>query len=94
MDTLIKADIFFFISSVATVILGILAAVLLYYLMKAGRSLYMILEMLKSGYSGSEEYVEELKERLEDNVIFRLIFPPLRKRRKPKTEKKEEEAKK
>ncbi|MFA6297452.1 MAG: hypothetical protein WC629_02720 [Candidatus Paceibacterota bacterium] len=81
MESLIKADIFFFISSIAIVILAILISVLLFYLIKAGKNLYAISEALKENFKGSEEYVIELKERLEDNMVFRLFFPPARRKR-------------
>lgn len=77
-----KADIFFFISSVATVVLTVFASVLLFYFIKAGKNLYALSEALKSGFKDSEEFVTELKERLEDNMVFRLFFPPLRRRRR------------
>ncbi|MCJ7786712.1 hypothetical protein MUP06_00650 [Patescibacteria group bacterium] len=82
MESLMKADIFFFISSVATVVLAVLASVLLFYLIKAGKNLYMLSEALKGGFKESEEFVAELKERLEDNMVFRLFFPPPRRRRR------------
>ncbi|MDP2930733.1 MAG: hypothetical protein Q8N56_04000 [bacterium] len=82
MDSLIKADIFFFISSVATVILAVLASVFLFYFIKAGKNLYMISEALKGGFKDSEEFVAELKDRLEGNMVFRLFFPPLRRKRR------------
>ena len=82
METLIKADIFFFISSVATIVLTVLIAILLVYMIKAGKNLYELSEMLKEKYKESEEFVMELKERLENNLVFRLFFPPARKKRK------------
>lgn len=81
MESLIKADIFFFISSVATMVLTILISILLFYLIRAGRNLYMISEALKSNFKESEEFVMELKERLENNIVFRLFFPLGRKRK-------------
>lgn len=77
-----KADIFFFISSVATIVLALFVAVLLYYLIKAGKNLYMLTESLKGGFKDSEEFVAELRERLEDNMMFRLFFPPARRKRR------------
>ena len=82
MESLIKADIFFFISSVATVVLAILASVLIFYLIKAGKNLYMLSEVLKENLKDSEEFVEELRDRLEDNLVFRLFFPPARQRKR------------
>ncbi len=77
-----KADIFFFISSVATIVVGILASILLFYFIKAGKNLYMLSEALKSGFHESEEFVADLKERLEDNMIFQFFFPPSRRKRR------------
>lgn len=87
METFIKADIFFFISSVATVVLAILASAFLFYLIKAGKNLYQLSESLKGGFKESEEFVAELKERLENNVVFRLFFPPARNKQRASTSK-------
>lgn len=81
MEPLLKADVFFFISSVATIVFTILVSILLVYLIKAGKNLYKLSETLKSSYDDSEEFISELKERLEDNMVFRMFFPPLRKKR-------------
>ena len=81
METLIKADIFFFISSIATVILAALLSVALFYFIKAGKNLYLISEKLQTHFKESEEFVLDLKERLEDNLIFRLFFPPARSKK-------------
>lgn len=77
-----KADVFFFISSISSVILTVLLSIVLFYFIKAGKNLYQISEKLQSHFKESEEFVFELKERLEDNMIFRLFFPPARNRRK------------
>lgn len=81
METIMKADIFFFISSVSSVILTILLCVVLFYLIKAGRNLYIISEKLQQHFKSSEEFVFDLKERLEENMLFRLFFPPSRRRK-------------
>jgi len=85
METLIKADIFFFISSIATVVLTILLSVLLVYLIKAGKNLHAITDELKNKFEQSEEYVEDLMMRLENNVLFRILFSSSRKHKKYKT---------
>jgi hypothetical protein len=88
MDTLVKADIFFFISSIATVIISALLAILLAYLIKAGKNLYTLSEILKSSYKESEEFITDLKDRLEQNMVFRMFFPPARKKRIQNTKEK------
>jgi hypothetical protein len=88
METFIKADIFFFISSVATVVITVLFSVALFYFIKAGKNLYLISEKMQNHFAESEEFVLDLKERLEDNMIFRMFFPPAR--RKSRSVKKDE----
>jgi hypothetical protein len=82
METVMKADIFFFISSIASVVLAILLSIVLFYFIKAGRNLYLISEKLQVHFKESEEFVLDLKERLEDNMVFRLFFPPARNKRR------------
>jgi hypothetical protein len=89
MDTLIKADIFFFIASVATIILVILISILLFYLVRAARNLHQLSEALKEGFKDSEEFVADLKDRLENNMIFQLFFPLARKRKSRLSEKRD-----
>ncbi len=81
MEPLMQSEIFFFISSIGTVLLVVLASILLYYLIKAGRNLYLLSQSLKSNYKESEEFIEELRERLEDNAVFQVFFPPARRKR-------------
>jgi hypothetical protein len=82
METVLKADIFFFISSIASVVLTVLLSFALFYFIKAGKNLYQISEKLQDHFEDSEEFVLDLKERLEENMIFRLFFPPARKRKR------------
>ena len=91
MNTLMKADIFFFISSIATIVLAILFSIVLFYFIKAGKNLYLISEKLQTHFKESEEFVSELKDRLENNLIFRLFFPSARGKRR--TKEKDNEAK-
>ncbi|OGI35534.1 MAG: hypothetical protein A2259_00165 [Candidatus Moranbacteria bacterium RIFOXYA2_FULL_43_15] len=82
METVMKADIFFFISSIASVVLTVLLSIVLYYFIKAGRNLYDISEKLQDHFKESEEFVFDLKERIEENFIFRMFFPRVRKKKR------------
>lgn len=90
METLVKADIFFFICSISTVVVTILICFLLFYVIKAGKNLYDLTEALKGHFKDSEEFVLDLKERIENNLVFQLFFPRTRNRRKTRAKDKEE----
>lgn len=87
METLQQANIFFFISSIATVIIVVLVSIVLYYVIKAGKNLYTISEALKDDFKESQEFVLELRERLEDNLVFQFFFPLSRRNHTVKPEK-------
>lgn len=93
METLIKADIFFFISSIATVVLTVLLSVVLYYFIKAGKNLYILTEQLQDRFQDSEEFVLELRERLESNPLFQFFFPLVYNRKKTGIKKEKVKAK-
>lgn len=81
MEPILKSDIFFFISSLSSILLTILFAVALYYFIRAGRNLYHISQKLHERYDQSEAYLLELKDRLENNVFLRMFLPPRGKNR-------------
>lgn len=76
MGSIIKSDIFFFISSLSSILLTILFAIALYYFIRAGRNLYNISQKLYARYEESETYLLELKDRLENNMFLRMFLPP------------------
>ena len=70
-----KSDIFFFISSIATVTLTILASIVLFYFIKAGKNFFILSKEIRGDFKESKEIIAELKERLENNLVFRFLFP-------------------
>jgi hypothetical protein len=80
-----KSDIFFFISSLSTIVLTIFVSVVLFHLSRVAKNLHKILEGLKNNFEDSEEFVGELKERLENNLVFRMFFPPVVTKQQRKT---------
>jgi len=74
METLIHADIFFFITSIAVIILTILLCICLYYLSGALKNFRDITDTLKANVENASDHFEELIERVEENAIFRFIF--------------------
>lgn len=85
METLVKADIFFFVTTIAVIILTIFLSICFYYLAGALRNLRDITQTLKEGVDRAEERVEEFIERIEDNAVFRFIFGNRRTTKKKKS---------
>lgn len=81
METLIQANIFFFISSIGFIIITILLSVVLFYFIKAGKNLSILSEKLQESFDNSEEFILELKERLENNPILNFFFPLIKKKK-------------
>ncbi len=88
METLIKADIFFFITSIAVIILAVFASIVMYYLIGALRNFRALARRLEKDIGNAGEEVEEMVERVSDSFIFSMLFPKKhRKHPKVKTEK-------
>lgn len=79
MDTVLRSDIFFFIVAIESVILTLLVAVAFFYIIRTGRELNRIAISLRERVTESETYVAELKDRLDSNFFFRLVFPMRKK---------------
>jgi hypothetical protein len=84
VDSLLKSDIFFFIASLETVVLVILISILLFYLIKTGKNLYKLSEILKKKVSEGEEFILEMKESLKNNLISKLFLLFIKNSRKIK----------
>ena len=80
MDSILQADIFFFITSIAVVVLTSIFAVGGIYLVQAFRSFRDVSRIVKRGAENAEENIEEAYHELEDSTIFRLIFGRRRSR--------------
>ncbi len=80
METLAKSDIFFFITSVAVVLvtLGILIAI--FYILRAVESFRKIAERAEGKVEGIEEDLKEMLLRIKESTVFHLLFR--KKRRK------------
>ena len=78
MNTLIHADIFFFITTIAVIILTILASIAMYYLIGALKNFKRITKNLENRIDQAGDKIgdeaEYLKNRLHESFIFNLIF--------------------
>lgn len=78
MNTLIQADIFFFVTTIAVIIFTILASVAMYYLIGALKNFKKITKNLEHRIDQVSDQIgdeaEYLKNRLHESFIFNLIF--------------------
>jgi len=79
MEGILQSQIFFFISSVGFIILGLLLAVLLFYIVRATRTFNNILEQVEKDIDNIGDTTKEMLEDVRESVIFNFLF---RKRRR------------
>jgi uncharacterized protein YoxC len=82
MDTSSQSQVFFFISSVGFVFLWILAAIFLYYLIRATSALSRITEKFEKDINNIGDTTRELLDDMKDNIIFKFLFGKKRKSKK------------
>lgn len=69
MNTLIQANIFFFITSVVTIVLAIGAAVLLFYIIKVARNVDYISEKIREESDNVSQDIEALRSRIREEGL-------------------------
>ena len=82
METFIKADIFFFVTTIAVVIFTALTSITLYYLIVGLASFKRMAKKLEAEQENAEEFVKETVERVTESSIFNFLFPKKRKSKK------------
>ncbi len=87
MDTLIQANIFFFITSISVIAISFFVVLLVIKLKKLVSSLNDLVDKLKntSDYVGDE--AKEIMEDIKQSPVFRLLFPRRKKKASDHTEK-------
>ena len=79
MDTLIKADIFFFISSLGFVFLWILVAIFLFYLIRATRTFSRIMNKVEENIDDVGDITKDMLEEVQDSTVFNFLFKKKKK---------------
>jgi hypothetical protein len=82
MNTLLQSQVFFFISSIGFVILGILVAVFLFYLIRASKIFSEIMNKVEKDIDHIGDTTKEMLDEVKDSVIFNFLFRKKKKRRK------------
>ncbi|MES2930431.1 MAG: hypothetical protein V4665_01460 [Patescibacteria group bacterium] len=82
MESILKSDIFFFITSISVCIITVGLIVGFYYLIKIMKNIADISETVKKSVHAAESEIEELAERVSDSTVFRMFFGRKKKKKK------------
>jgi uncharacterized protein YoxC len=74
MEPLLKADIFFFITSVAVIICTIVFVIAGYYVIKTMKNISRISESLKNTVESAESELADMSAHVRDSALFTFIF--------------------
>lgn len=79
METFVKADIFFFVATIATVCLTTLLAIILWYVLKIVRIIHRIISAADERLQESQEVVHDVLQRLRSLPILGVLIPRKKK---------------
>lgn len=82
MESILKADIFFFISSLGTIFFILLGLVVAYYLIKILKNVKESTDSLRDEMKNAGERISEIEKEVTESMIFKFIFAKDKKRRK------------
>ena len=81
MTSIPNSEVFFFISSIGFIILGLLVAILIVMTMRAIASISRILDKVESSMDTIGDATIDLIEEVREHAFFRMIFGGKKKRR-------------
>ncbi len=81
MTTLMQSEIFFFISSIGFIVLGVLVAVILVFVLRAFRSFSRILEKAEKDIDAIGDTTKEMLEDMRESSVFQFLFRHKRKQK-------------
>ncbi len=80
MVSILKSEVFFFISSISVVLITVIFIIIGFYLIKIMRNFSIISEKLKETVEGTTTSLEEVGDSIMDSRLFRFFFSGKRKK--------------
>lgn len=74
MDTLLKADIFFFVTTIAVIVFLILGCIAFFYLIKILKNIKHASDVLGEKIEEASEHADSLYHKVADSVLFNMVF--------------------
>ncbi len=84
MESLIKADVFFFITAVAVIIFTVLGSVVLFYLAGILKNVKESTDSLKGKIEEGSKELESMRRKITESILFNFIFAKKHSSRKKK----------
>jgi len=82
MNQLLQSQIFFFISSIGFIILGVLGAIFLFYLIRATNTFNRILDRMEKDIDKIGDTTKDVVEEIKDSAVFNFLFRKKKKHHK------------
>ncbi len=82
MESIIKSDIFFFITSISVVVLTVFLGIIGFYIVRIVRNFSHISETLKNSVDDADSEVREMVEHVKESAVFNFIFGKKKKHTK------------
>ncbi|MFA5996460.1 MAG: hypothetical protein WC790_01930 [Candidatus Paceibacterota bacterium] len=82
MTTLMQSEIFFFISSIGFIILGVLTTAILVFILRAFRAFSRIVEKAEKDIDAIGDTTKEMLDDMRESSVFQFLF---RRKRKQKS---------
>jgi len=74
MESILRSDMFFFITSISVIIITVFFLVALFYFIKMLRNFYKISSILKNYTENTETELKEMGSHIRQSPIFTFIF--------------------
>ena len=74
MDTFMKADIFFFITTIAVVIFAILGVIICVYLIQILKNIKRASDRLEQSIESTFDHADALSQTIKESFLFNLLF--------------------
>lgn len=74
MESILKSEVFFFISSISVIIITVVFSIIGYYLIKIMRNFTHISDRLKKTVDGAASSLEEVGDDIKESILFRFFF--------------------
>ena len=82
MESILKSDIFFFISSISTILITVILVIFGFYLIKTMRNFSKISEQLKDTVDGATHSLVEVGDHIKESPMFSFFFGKKKRNKK------------